>query len=257
MKIVLDGSKKRYILTQDTILEFISETSDQIIIEIQHANQIEITGTFKQNHYKIIFLNINDTDCEISENYQVEGGDVEIAYGHFSTHQTNYYSTSYLANDFSAMRIHSYSLCKSHIQMKQLVINQAKVTHGEMTHFAVCLKDSAFDLQATGKIIKGAQGAENHQSTKCLTFDDLKKANVLPELLIDENDVQASHSMSIGQVNTEQMFYLQSRGLSSNEISKLVTMGYVMPLSRILDDERENEKLALKIEERVNHLCWM
>ncbi|MFI3284779.1 MAG: SufD family Fe-S cluster assembly protein [Erysipelotrichaceae bacterium] len=257
MNIVLDGSKKKYIIREDAEINIQAEHNDQVLIEIQHASRIKLAGSFKSVECKVIVLNINDVDCVIDEAYHVEGGSVEVAYGHFTACNVEYSSTTWLDDDFSIMKIHSYSLCKAQIKMKQEVINQGKATTGEMNHYVVCLENSLFDLKATGKIVNGAIGSQNHQTSKCLTFDQLKKATILPELLIDENDVQASHAMSIGQVNEEQMFYLQSRGLSSNEISKLVTLGYVMPLARLLDDEAQNEALSHVIEERVNVLCWM
>ncbi|MDR1987273.1 MAG: SufD family Fe-S cluster assembly protein [Candidatus Peribacteria bacterium] len=43
-----------------------------------------------------------------------------------------------------------------------------------------------------------------------------------PKLLIESNDVKASHSCKVERINKEKMFYLKSRGISENEVVKLL-----------------------------------
>ena len=73
--------------------------------------------------------------------------------------------------------------------------------------------------------------------------------------MIDENDVEASHATTIGQMDENQMYYLQSRGLSEDEAIRLVTIGYLLPIARISDDPKLQEALAQEIETKVNEVC--
>ena len=61
---------------------------------------------------------------------------------------------------------------------------------------------------------KGCAQAQSHQTTRVLTLGKDHTAKVIPLLLIDENEVKASHALSIGQPDEEQLYYLCSRGLS-------------------------------------------
>ena len=56
-------------------------------------------------------------------------------------------------------------------------------------------------------------------------------------VLIDEYDVQASHAMSIGRVDEEQLYYLMSRGLSKEDATQMIILGFIEPFTRELPME--------------------
>jgi Fe-S cluster assembly protein SufD len=56
------------------------------------------------------------------------------------------------------------------------------------------------------------------------------RADAIPMLLIDENDVKCGHAASVGQIDEEQLFYLMSRGISETEAKRLVIWGFVEPV---------------------------
>ena len=56
----------------------------------------------------------------------------------------------------------------------------------------------------------------------------------IPGLDIDTNEVKATHSASVAQVDEEQVFYLMARGLPGDEAKKMIVIGFFEPvLSRI------------------------
>ena len=75
---------------------------------------------------------------------------------------------------------------------------------------------------------------------------------VNPNLYIDEYDVMASHGVAMGSLNMDDLFYLMSRGLSKQEASQIVIMGFIEPILVAIDNEeitkeiRENFKQNLK-----------
>ena len=46
-------------------------------------------------------------------------------------------------------------------------------------------------------------------------------------MLIEEYDVEASHSAKIGSFNEENLFYMESRGLNRKEAINLLTNGFL------------------------------
>ena len=72
-----------------------------------------------------------------------------------------------------------------------------------------------------------------------------------PLLLIDENDVKASHATTLGQPDENQLYYLQTRGLSRKQALGLLTVGYIMPITELFEDETINQKLKNEIEMKV------
>jgi Fe-S cluster assembly protein SufB/Fe-S cluster assembly protein SufD len=56
------------------------------------------------------------------------------------------------------------------------------------------------------------------------------RADAIPGLEIKTNEVKATHSASVAQINDEQIFYLTSRGLSEDAATKLIIVGFFEPL---------------------------
>ena len=76
-----------------------------------------------------------------------------------------------------------------------------------------------------------------------------------PKLYIDNNDVQAGHAQSIGQVDEEQLYYLQARGLNRDEATKLIVYGYLYPVAEVIQDEALRDLFLNEIREKVNQTC--
>ncbi len=77
------------------------------------------------------------------------------------------------------------------------------------------------------KIDKKAQGVEDFLEMRLLILDDKSTATAEPQLEIEANEVKASHAATVGQIDEEQMFYLESRGLKSGEAEKLIVKGFL------------------------------
>jgi len=56
------------------------------------------------------------------------------------------------------------------------------------------------------------------------------RADAIPGLEIETNDVKATHSASVAQINDEELFYLMSRGLNEDDAKKLIIIGFFEPL---------------------------
>lgn len=79
-------------------------------------------------------------------------------------------------------------------------------------------------------IKKGAVGSDGRQKEKILMLSDTARADAIPSLLIEENDVFAAHAASAGPVDEATIFYLMSRGLSKPEAVRLIVQGFLAPV---------------------------
>ncbi|MBI2442484.1 MAG: SufD family Fe-S cluster assembly protein [Candidatus Levybacteria bacterium] len=84
---------------------------------------------------------------------------------------------------------------------------------------------SAFSNDGLVTIQKGAKGSDGYFTSKVLLFDDAKGKSV-PSLEIDENELKAGHASTVGKPDEEQLFYLQSRGLSEKQAIELIVSGF-------------------------------
>jgi len=80
------------------------------------------------------------------------------------------------------------------------------------------------------KIAKGAKGAVGHVRCDALILDEKSRSDTYPTMQVDEKDCKASHEATISKVDEDQLFYLQSRGLSENEATSLIVNGFVEPI---------------------------
>lgn len=124
-------------------------------------------------------------------------------------------------------------------------------TYGEMKNFAVLSDEGKYEMTANGNIKKGCHEAQSHQATRVLTLGKGHSAKVTPLLLIDENQVKASHALSIGQPDDEQLYYLQSRGLTKRQSLGLLSIGYFMPVIEMIQSEEVREEVRIQVESKV------
>ena len=77
------------------------------------------------------------------------------------------------------------------------------------------------------RIFPLAQQTHSHLCDHALILDPRAKAESIPGMEIEANDVQAGHSASTSQLNSEHLFYLQSRGLDEREAKKSIILGFL------------------------------
>lgn len=79
-------------------------------------------------------------------------------------------------------------------------------------------------------IEQGARFASAFQRQSAMLLSKEARADAIPELQIEEEEVQAGHAASLGQVNEDQLFYLMSRGLSRQQAIRMIVEGYLEPI---------------------------
>lgn len=138
---------------------------------------------------------------------------------------------------------------QKHWQME--ICHQHAHTDGFMKNFAVVMENGDYMMEASGRIIKGAYASQSHQASRVLTMTSKQRSEVLPVLFIDENDVKASHATTLGQPDENQLYYLQSRGLSRCAALGLLTLGYLLPIIEVISEPTWQAQLQKEIEEKV------
>ena len=61
------------------------------------------------------------------------------------------------------------------------------------------------------------------------------RAYAIPSLEIETDEVKATHSASVSQIDQEQIYYLMSRGIPEPEARKMITMGFFEPVVSMID----------------------
>jgi len=145
----------------------------------------------------------------------------------------------------------------SHIELLGLVIGEKEQVFQTETlqyhpnqntysnlHYEVMLKGksrSAFN--GFIEIEKQGKKTDAYQLCRNLLLSENAKAEAIPNLEILADDVKCSHGVSIGPVDSEQLFYLMSRGFTKQEAENLVIEGIIEAVISKIDDESLSERL--------------
>ena len=77
------------------------------------------------------------------------------------------------------------------------------------------------------RIRKEAQKTNSQQLNKNLLLDPQAEADTRPQLQIDADDVKAAHGATVGQLNDDEVFYLQSRAIGKEQAVQMLSLGFV------------------------------
>ncbi|MGZ8580640.1 MAG: Fe-S cluster assembly protein SufD [Actinomycetota bacterium] len=93
----------------------------------------------------------------------------------------------------------------------------------------------------------GAQKTDAMQTSRNIVLSEHAKADAIPNLEIEANDVKCGHAASVGPVEDDALFYLESRGIPHDEAERLIVTGFFQEvLDRVqIDEVREGAEMAI------------
>jgi Fe-S cluster assembly protein SufD len=92
-----------------------------------------------------------------------------------------------------------------------------------------------------------AQKTDAMQTSRNIVLSEHAKADAIPNLEIEANDVRCGHAASVGPVDEDAIFYLESRGIPRVEAERLIVTGFFQEvLDRVtIDEVREGAEAAI------------
>ena len=95
-----------------------------------------------------------------------------------------------------------------------------------------------------------AQKTNAMQTSRNIVLSEHAKADAIPNLEIEANDVRCGHAASVGPVDEDAIFYLTSRGIPRPEAERLIVSGFFQEvLDRVqIDEVREGAERAIQAE---------
>lgn len=97
--------------------------------------------------------------------------------------------------------------------------------------FKVVLMDRASSTyRGLIKVHKGAHGTDAYQANRNLLLSPKARANSMPFLEIEADEVRCTHGATIGRLDETQLFYLMSRGLHRHQAERILVDGFLQPV---------------------------
>ncbi|MEF9961112.1 MAG: SufD family Fe-S cluster assembly protein [Erysipelotrichaceae bacterium] len=238
-------------MVQQIIIVATSFAKSEVIL-FHEGSKLTIELIVEENANLSLVMVHGSMDCECCLNVHLKAN-AYLNLGHvdLQDHVLNLKEQIDLDGEYAQVRLTSSCMAKSHHHFDVLMAHHGVYTSGIMNHYAVVYEQGNYRMVADGHIDKGAVGAKSHQSTRVLTMSDKQKSEVIPILTIDENDVEASHAMSLGQIDEMQAYYLQSRGLTRMQAIGLLTVGYFMPIVEVVQNQELQAVLRKIVQEKV------
>jgi len=126
--------------------------------------------------------------------------------------------------------------------------NQHQDSGGKMVHLApkTTSKVSSKSISRGGGrssfrglvfVKEGAVNSQANMACDALILDPQSRSDTYPKINSNEKQVRIGHEASVSKIDEEQLFYLKSRGLNSDEAASMVVSGFIEPLVKELPME--------------------
>lgn len=103
---------------------------------------------------------------------------------------------------------------------------------------AVAAGRSVTSLAARVEVARDAQRTDGEQSLRGLLLERGATVNLKPELEIFADDVKCAHGATVGELDKQALFYLESRGIDKARATALLTRAFVGDaIERIADEQ--------------------
>lgn len=120
----------------------------------------------------------------------------------------------------------------AHIAGQQLADTHTCITHAEahgvsrQLHKCIVADTAHAVFNGRVQVHPGAQKTDSAQSSRTLLMGPKAQVNTLPQLEINADDVRCTHGATVGQLDSEEVFYLQSRGIAVDAARSLLTFAF-------------------------------
>jgi Fe-S cluster assembly protein SufB len=168
-----------------------------------------------------------------------EGGTMEWVDANLGSKLTMKYPSCYLLEPGAHGEILSMAFAGpgQHQDAGGKVIHFAPNTSSKITSKSISRGSGRASYRGLLKVYKGAKQAKSNVVCDALLLDPQSRSDTYPYIEIDDDDVTIGHEASVSKVGEEQLFYLQSRGLSEEEATTMVVSGFIEPLVKELPME--------------------
>ncbi|MPM38434.1 hypothetical protein SDC9_85063 [bioreactor metagenome] len=79
-----------------------------------------------------------------------------------------------------------------------------------------------------------AQGAKVSISCDSLMLDNESRSDTIPDIIIENDNIDLGHEAKIGRIPDENIYYLMTRGLSEEDAKAMLVRGFAEPISKEL-----------------------
>jgi Fe-S cluster assembly protein SufD len=140
---------------------------------------------------------------------------------------------------------------RQHLDHQTLQIHRAPNCFSDLL-FNGALKDKSRSVyMGSIRVHRGAQKTDAYQRNGNLILDSTARADSIPGLEIEADDVRCTHGATASQVEDEYVFYLMARGLTRPQAERMIVQGFFQAVLDRVPVESVVGKLERVIERKI------
>jgi len=118
--------------------------------------------------------------------------------------------------------------------------------------YKAALRDEARTVwRGNIRVFPSAQKTDAYQANRNLQLSSRSRADSIPGLEIEADDVRCTHGSTVGRIEDEPVFYLESRGVPPNEARRLIVEGFFAPVIERIPLEETRSRLLEEIGKKI------
>ena len=220
-------------------------------IQVEDVKDEEINYILEEDSVIIIKNSNAKINYTVNNNIKVfiliESSNLELLYDTTSCFDLNIFSVNSSLNIITNLNKddlkfnYAYSTINEKSNNYKMTVNHfgKNITSNIVSH-GINFGNNKLSFTINAKVPFGSDGACTNQDSKIITLNK-NVATIKPNLLVDTDDVEASHSAYIGEFKEEDLFYFETRGLDKKTSEKLLAKSFLIGQMNI--SFREKDKI--------------
>jgi Fe-S cluster assembly protein SufD len=232
--------------------ELIVQANEKRFAFFEVKNELGISESFfetKENaHLEVVVLQHISLELDTISSIRIRAGkDSSIKFTFIQTGAKRAHlevETEVLGSG-AKVEIRGLQYAKQDQKLSFQVNSRHAVPHTQSDLQVWCIaNDEAHSLfNGTITIDRGAHHTEAYQKNKNLLLSDRATIDTFPKLFIWNDDVKCAHGSTVSQLDPDQFYYLQSRGIDQEAAEKMLLAGFMHQSFEWISDQATQKKL--------------
>jgi Fe-S cluster assembly protein SufD len=126
---------------------------------------------------------------------------------------------------------------REHLDLFAVDLHETGPSGGDVHWRGAATGESRASFEGLIKIDPGAQQTHTYLQIHSMMLSAKARIDAIPSVLVSADDVSASHGGTVGELDENAIFYMQSRGLDRSDAVRVIVEGFFEPLLAELADE--------------------
>lgn len=214
MKTIASQTTEQYTQTGPQDADIVIEAGAQLEHGLIGNCEKQVVRIKRDAFYSPVLLNSQETEQVIHLEIHLDEPGAEVDLKGFV------HASDSMSIDHTVTIVHHAEQTSSNQYVKSIADNKSKVK-----------------LISNVKLEQSAKQASADQLTKSLLLSEQAEIEAKPILEVDQDDVKASHGASIGSLDKQALFFLQSRGLSKTEAEQTLLTAFMQEMKVLIPQE--------------------